>query len=141
MNSSTVPLAGAWRSVGVWMAAGIALLQGVYAVWAFLDPSAVAAYRGGSIQGAGETLWLHTYASRTLFIALLVALLLWRRDVAALQWVALIGLIMPASDAWSAVQLKAAGAEADVIRHIATAIYLLITFAILARASNMGRRS
>lgn len=138
MNRSTVAAAPAWRSIGFWMAAGVALLQGFYAVWAFLDPHAVAAYRGSSIEGPGEALWVHAYASRTLFIVFVVVLLLRRGDVATLKWVALLGLIMPASDAWSAIRSEAPAA--DVIRHVATAIYLFITFATLARASPKERR-
>jgi hypothetical protein len=115
------------------MAAGIALLQGFYAVWAFVDPHALAAYRGGSIEGASEALWVHAYASRTLFIALVVALLLRRGDMAVLKWVALLGVIMPASDAWSAIH--SAAPASDVIRHVATAIYLFLAFVMLARAS------
>jgi hypothetical protein len=137
VNSSTIVASPAWRSVGFWMAAGIALLQGFYAVWAFLDPQAVAAYRGGSIEGAGEALWVHAYASRTLFISLVVALLLRRGDIAALKWVALLGVIMPASDAWSAIHSAAPASE--VIRHVATAIYLFLAFAMLAHTLTKKR--
>lgn len=133
MNRNSRAAAPNWRSVGVWMAAGIALLQGFYALWAFLDPHAVAVYRGGAFAGPEEAMWVQAYASRTLFIALVVALLLWRGEIALLKWVALLGVIMPVSDAWSAIQSDASAS--DIIRHVATAIYLVLAVAMLARAS------
>jgi hypothetical protein len=98
----------------------------------------VASYRGGSIEGHAEALWVHTYGSRTLFIALVVLVLLRRGDLATLKWVALLGLVMPFSDAWSAFQ--SAASQAEIVRHVVTAIYLLITFAMLTRATRKGRR-
>jgi len=133
MNNSPVAAASVSRSIGIWMAVGIAVLQGFYAAWAFVDPQAAASYRGGSLEGDSATLWVHAYGSRTLFIALVVLLLLRRGDLATLKWVTLFGLIMPISDAWSAMQ--SADPEAGIVRHVLTAAYLLLTFAMLAWAS------
>jgi hypothetical protein len=133
MNNSPVAAASVPRSVGIWMAVGIALLQGFYAVWAFVDPQAVASYRGGPLAGDSAALWVHAYGSRTLFIALVVLWLLRRGDLATLKWVTLLGLVMPLSDAWSAVHSGDPGA--GIVRHVLTAAYLLLTFAMLEWAS------
>jgi hypothetical protein len=66
-------------------------------------------------------------------VALVVMLLLVKKDLATLRWVALLGLVMPVSDALDA--MRAGLPMAAVLRHVATAIYLLITFALLTRRS------
>jgi Domain of unknown function (DUF4267) len=137
MNNSPVAAASVSRSIAIWMAVGIALLQGFYAMWAFVAPQAVASYRGGSLDGDSALLWVHAYGSRTLFIALVVLLLLRRGDLATLKWVTLFGLVMPISDAWSA--MHSANPEPGIVRHVLTAAYLLLTFAMLARASYKTR--
>lgn len=138
MNNSPVAAASVSRFIGIWMAVGIALLQGFYAAWSFADPQAVASYRGGPLEGDSAALWVHAYGSRTLFIALVVLLLLRRGDLAALKWVTLFGLVMPISDAWSA--MHSADPEAGIVRHVLTAAYLLLTFAMLAWASHKTRQ-
>lgn len=138
MNNSPVAAPLVARSTGIWMAVGIALLQGFYAVWAFIDPQAVASYRGGPLAGDSAVLWVHAYGSRTLFIALVVLLLLRRGNLATLKWVTLLGLVMPVSDAWSA--MHSADPEAGIVRHVLTAAYLLLTFAMLQWASRKTRQ-
>lgn len=138
MNNSPVAAASVSRSIGIWMAVGIAVLQGFYAAWAFVDPHAVASYRGGSLEGDSATLWVHAYGSRTLFIALVVLLLLRRGDLETLKWVTLFGLVMPISDAWSA--MHSVDPEAGIVRHVLTAAYLLLTFAMLAWASHKTQK-
>jgi hypothetical protein len=122
-----------WRSVGFWMAAVMALVQATYALQAYLDPAAFAAYRGTPITDSNDAIWVHTYGSRTLFVALVVLVLLLRRDLVTLKWAALIGLVMPISDALVAVRAEAS--LVVVLRHVATGIYLLITFVVLSRFS------
>jgi hypothetical protein len=131
MNDRTVHEVAARRSVGFWMAAVMALLQAIYALQAFADPVAFAAYRATPIASLDGVRWVHTYGSRTLFVALVVALLLAREELGTLRWVALVGVIMPISDALIAFQANAPGAV--LLRHIGTAIYLLITFVVLTR--------
>lgn len=138
MTNSPVAAASVSRSIGIWMAVGIALLQGFYAAWSFVDPQAVASYRGGSLEGDSVALWVYAYGSRTLFIALVVLLLLRRGDLATLKWVSLFGVVMPISDAWSA--MNSADPEAGIVRHVLTAVYLLLTFAMLAWASHKTRQ-
>jgi Domain of unknown function (DUF4267) len=138
MNNTPFPAASVSRSVGIWMAVGIALLQGFYALWAFVDPQAVASYRGGSLEGDSAALWVYAYGSRTLFIALVVLLLLRYGDLETLKWVTLFGLVMPISDAWSAMYSN--DPEAGIVRHILTAAYLFLTFTVLAWASHKTRQ-
>jgi hypothetical protein len=110
------------------MVAAMALVQGFYAAWAFADPTALAAYRGTSVS-AEQVAWVYAYGSRTLFVAAVVAMLLIRKDLASLRWVALLGLVMPVIDAVDAA--RAGLPCATVARHAGTAVYLLITFAVL----------
>jgi Domain of unknown function (DUF4267) len=137
MNNSPAATASVSRSVAIWMAVGIALLQGFYAAWAFVDPQTMASYRGGPLEGYSAALWVHAYGSRTLFIALVVLLLLRRGELETLKWAILFGLIMPISDAWSAVH--SANPDGGIVRHVLTAAYLLLTFAMLAWTSHKTR--
>jgi hypothetical protein len=128
-----------WRSAGVWLALLMGLLQAVYSLLAFTDPGAFAAYRGTPLAAEADAGWVHAYASRTLFVALIVGMLLARRDVTALTWVALLGLVMPASDA--AISYTA-GASASVVgRHVATMVFLFITSIALRRWARRYRPS
>ena len=123
----------AWRSPAFWMAALMTLVQAAYAFQAYWDPGAFAEYRGTPLSASADAVWVQTYSSRTLFVSLIIGLLLLRRDHVTLKWVALAGVVMPASDALLAHQSGAA--NAIVFRHVATVFYLLITFAFLLRWS------
>jgi hypothetical protein len=128
LNPSSDPQV--FRSVGFWLALIMGSLQAVYAVQAFADPSAFAIYRGTPLAAGGDAGWVQIYASRTLFVALIVGLLLLRRDLVVLKWTALLGVVMPLSDALLAHQ---DGASFVIVsRHVATLIYLLVTFLALA---------
>jgi hypothetical protein len=115
---NAVPKAEVWRTIGFWLALIMGLLQAFYAFQAFLDPGAFAVYRGTALAAPADAEWVRIYASRTLFVALVVGLLLVRRDLAALKWIALLGLVMPLSDAILAHQ--AGATNAIVGRHFAT---------------------
>lgn len=126
-----------WRSVGFWLALTMGLIQAVYAVRAFVDPEAFAVYRGAPLAAVADVEWVRIYASRTLFVALTVGFLLIRRDLASLKWVALLGVVMPISDALLARQ---SGASSAVVgRHVATLVYLLLTFGVLHRWTNRNQ--
>ena len=113
------------RTIGIWMAAPLAILQAVNAARAALDPAGFAAYMGAPLAAGGDHSWVLIYGVRTAFVAVLVATLLVRRDLNALKWTALAALPMPFADAWVVHQ---AGAEmATVVRHLAIAAYLALT--------------
>jgi hypothetical protein len=126
-----------WHSVGFWLALVMGLIQAVYAVRAFVDPEGFAVYRGTALAAVADAEWVRIYASRTLFVALTVGFLLVRRDLASLKWVALLGVVMPLSDALLAHQ---SGASSAVVgRHVATLAYLLLTFGALHSWTNRNQ--
>lgn len=115
---------------GLWLAAPMALLQAVNVLRVFSDPQGFARYMGAPLIAAGDAAWVQIYALRAAFIALLVTLLLARRDATTLKWIALAALVMPLGDAWVAY---GAGADAAIVgRHLATALYILVVYGVLA---------
>lgn len=121
------------RTAGFWLASLIATLQGVNAVRTALDPKGFATYMGLPVGQPSALGWVQVYGLRAGFIALLTAILLARRDFAALQWMALAALLMPLGDAWLALD---AGAAMQIIaRHLAIALFLLFAAHFLRRAA------
>jgi hypothetical protein len=115
--------------IGVALVSLMALLQAVYAIYAYLDPQAFALLRGTELFVPDDADWIKIYASRTMFVALIIGFLLIIREYNILVWASLFGTVMPATDAFLAYQ---AGAESVVVyKHVATVVYLLITFSVL----------
>ena len=77
----------------------------------------------------GDTDWVQIYASRTLFVSLIIGLLLYLKNYKILVWAALFGTVMPITDAYLAYEAQAENKV--VYKHIATVAYLLITFYLL----------
>ena len=107
----------------------IGLLQLLYAVYAYFDPAGFSVVRGTALFNTGDADWVQIYASRTLFVALIIAYLLYTKNLAALSMAALLGAVMPLTDAWLACQAQAP--DKVVLKHIATLAYLMITFVML----------
>ena len=107
----------------------MALLQGGYAIFAYVDPAAFSVFRGTDLLDAGDSDWVAIYASRTLFVALIIGYLLYWRNYKVLAWASLFGAVMPVTDALLAYQAQAP--DKVVFKHIATVIYLLVTFFVL----------
>jgi hypothetical protein len=128
-NPSHLAAAAPWRAAGFWLVLAMTSLQLFYAARALANPGAFAVYRGDPLAAAGDVGWVYIYATRTLFIALFLGVLLLRRDFVALKWAALLGLVMPAGDAFLA--LSSGAPNAIVARHGATAVYLVVTFLAL----------
>jgi hypothetical protein len=106
------------------------LLQGIYAIYAYLDPASFAILRGTDLVVAGDTDWVKVYASRTLFVSLIIGYLLYIKNYKVLMWASLFGAVMPITDAFLAFE---ANAENKVVyKHLATLIYLLLTFFVLS---------
>jgi hypothetical protein len=115
--------------IGFGLVLAMALLQAYFAISAYLDPAAFALSRGTTLAATDDADWVRIYASRTLFIALLLGYLLWRSQFRVLKWAALLGTLMPVTDAVLAYQ---AGATSGIVaRHVATLVYLLVTFVVL----------
>jgi hypothetical protein len=107
----------------------MALLQAVYAIYAYLDPQAFSLLRGTALFASNDGDWIKIYASRTMFVALIIGFLLIIQEYKVLAWASLFGTVMPATDAFLAYL---AGAESVVVyKHVATLVYLLITFYVL----------
>jgi hypothetical protein len=118
-----------WRTFGFWLVLAMAILQMYYSFSAFTSPVEFANYRGSQLMSIGDAAWVRIYASRTLFVGLLLGLLLLRREVTLLRWISLLGIVMPLCDAILAYQ---SGTHNSIVwRHLATIIYLLATFAVL----------
>lgn len=121
------------RTVGFWLAAGIAALQGANAARTVLDSQDFATYMGLPVDQLSALGWVQVYGLRAGLIAVLTALLLSRSDFAALRWMALAALVMPLGDA---LLTASAGAGSPIIaRHLAIAAFLLVTAFFLSRAA------
>ena len=117
------------RTTGMILVLLMAGLQLAYALYAFADPAGFSLLRGTELFAAGDSDWIRIYASRTLFIALIIGYLLYRKHFRILAAASLLGTVMPATDAWLAYQASAG--DKVVLRHAATALFLIITFAVL----------
>ncbi len=105
------------------------VLQGFYAVYAYVDPSAFSVMRGTALVSAADSDWVKIYASRTLFVALIVGVLLYLRNYRTIALLAIVGTVMPITDAWLAYQAQAP--LMVVAKHVATVLYLVLTAAVL----------
>jgi len=127
----------ATHRIGITMVCLMALLQAVYALFAYIDPQAFSLVRGTELFVSADSDWVQIYASRTLFVALITGFLLFVREYKILMLASLFATVMPITDAWLAFQ---AGAESVVVyKHVATVIYLLVTACVLrvmARGNN-----
>ena len=117
------------RTTGMILVLLMAGLQLAYALYAFIDPAGFSLMRGTELFSAGDSDWIRIYASRTLFIALIIGYLLYRKHFKILAIASLLGTVMPVSDAWLAYQASAG--DKVVLKHVATALFLIITFAVL----------
>ena len=104
-------------------------LQAFYAFYAYIDPVAFSTLRGTNLFNAADSNWVQIYASRTLFIAFIVGLLLYFRNYKLIALAALFGTIMPITDGWLAFQAEAPLKVA--IKHTVTACYLMLTTYVL----------
>jgi hypothetical protein len=120
-----------WRSAGVWMAVLIALLMLLNTWRAATDPAAFARYFGVEAAADAHPAFVYVYASRAFFLAVITAVLLWRRQFVALAWFAGVAIIMPLADAM--LVARSGGSSAIIARHLATAAYLALTVLFLNR--------
>lgn len=107
----------------------MALLQCFYALFAYVDPFAFSAVRGTVLASPEDLDWVQIYASRTLFVSLIIGILLYLKNYQVLFWAALLGVVMPMTDGWLAYQ---AGSPFSVtLKHLVTVAYLLATAVVL----------
>lgn len=123
---------GIHKNLGFVLVFLMVLLQGFYAVYAYIDPASFSVLRGTELVVDGDADWVGIYASRTLFIALIVGYLLYLRSYEVLKWLSVFGMVMPITDAALAYQANAS--MSIVMKHVATVVYLLVTFWVLRNA-------
>ncbi|MCG7537023.1 DUF4267 domain-containing protein [Pseudoalteromonas sp. OOF1S-7] len=115
----------------------MAVLQGFYALFAYIQPIGFSDIRGTVLASPQDLDWIHIYASRTLFVSLIIGVLLYFRNYKTLFWAALLGTVMPLTDGWLAYQ---SGASVGVIaKHVVTVAYLLVTALVLHTVVKTGR--
>jgi hypothetical protein len=112
-------------------------LQLVYALYAYVDPAAFSLTRGTELFDLGDRDWIRIYASRTLFVSLIVGYLLYARQFKILAMASLFGMVMPVTDAFLAFQASAD--KVVVLKHVATALFLAVTFIVLRIAVSRGQ--
>ena len=110
------------------------LLQGFYGMFAYIDPVAFSNVRGTELFSNMDSDWVSIYGSRTLFITLTFSFLLYLRHYSIIMWCALFGIVMPVTDGFLAHQAEAPFKV--VFKHIATILYLMITFFVLKAVVN-----
>ena len=116
-------------SAGFWLAALGGLLMAVNAVRAFTGPAAFADYLGLPLASPNDAGLIKVYGLRAAFIALLVAALLVTGNAKALALLSASAVLMPVGDA---VLSSVAGApKRTVFRHVAIAVFLCVTAAVL----------
>jgi len=117
------------RKTGLVFVALMALLQLVYAAYAYLDPVSFSLIRGTDVFDQRDVDWVRIYASRTLFVALIIGYLLHLKQFKFLAAASIFGLVMPITDAYLAYQASASSGV--ILKHVATAAFLLVTFLVL----------
>jgi len=108
------------------------LLQGFYGIFAYLDPSVFSTIRGTELFSEQDADWVIIYGSRTLFMTLFLGYLLYSRNYKVLMWGALIGVVMPLTDAYLAYVAQAP--LKVILKHVATIVYLLVSYIVLRKA-------
>lgn len=129
----------ALRTTAMLLVLLMAGLQLAYALYAFVDPAGFSLLRGTELFAAGDSDWIRIYASRTLFIALIIGYLLYRKHFGILAVASLLGTVMPITDAWLAYQASAV--DEVILKHVATALFLIITFAVLRSGVRRGQNA
>lgn len=120
--------------VGIILVLLMTMLQGFYGLFAYIDPASFANVRGTELFSNMDSDWVNIYGSRTLFITLTFSFLLYAKHYSIIMWCALFGIVMPVTDGYLAYQAEAPFKV--VFKHIATVLYLVITFFVLRAVEN-----
>jgi hypothetical protein len=132
-SQATAPSRSLPRTIGYSLAGIAAVYLLVNVVRAVADPAGFAEYFGRPLADPTDVGFVYVYAIRSVFIAFVALLLLWRRATALLAGFAFLAVVMPIADAWL---VAGAGAGAGLIsRHLAIAVLLTVTGLLLASAS------
>ena len=123
--------------VGYVMAAIVIVYSFANVVRAAVAASAFSAAMG--LPTAADNVFVDVYAIRTAFIALFGLILLLRRQSRMLAWFVAVAVLMPVADA--ALVWAAGASSAFIGKHVAIAVYLLVTAMFLARAPQTEARA
>jgi hypothetical protein len=127
------------EALAIVLVTAMALLQLYFALYAYLDPSPFAVSRGTPLLDGNDSDWVRIYASRTLFIVLVLGVLLRHRAYSLLAWAALFGTVMPLTDVVLAALDQAP--ITYVLRHLATLAYLVSAFFVLRHVAKVANRA
>jgi hypothetical protein len=105
------------------------LLQSFYAVYAYVDYGSFAVLRGTDLVSIVDKDWVQIYASRTLFVALIIGYLLLVKNYRALVIASIFGVVMPITD--GALAYASDAPAAVVLKHVIIVVYLLLTAFVL----------
>ena len=119
------------QSIGVWMA-GILIAYILFnVVRSTLNPTAFAESFGIPLTDPNNTAFVFVYGIRSLFLGVFGLALLLSRNYQGLALFALVATVMPVLDAVLVAQQG--GPTTTVLRHVATAGFLLLTWFFLNR--------
>jgi hypothetical protein len=116
-------------TAGLIMAGMMSAFMALNAARAFASPARFARYMGLPLEPSPHG-FVHVYGVRTVFLALLPAILLVLRDAHGLAIVAGTAVVMPLGDAW--LTWRAGAGAATVARHLVIAGFLLAAAKLLA---------
>lgn len=137
----TAPAARTWptalRRPAVWLAGAGALYLLVNVVRAVAAPGSFATDLGVPLADPADGGWVLIYASRTLLLAVLALVLLARHRLVELGIVFAVAVLTPLTDA--ALAGAAGAGPGTLARHVAIALYLLVTAVALLRAGRTAR--
>ena len=117
------------KKLAILLVALMALLQGFYAIYGYFEPAAFTALRGTDLIATADSDRVKIYASRTLFVALIIGYLLYKKDYITLMWAALLGAVMPITDGLLAFEEQAP--IKIILKHAVTLLYLIVTALVL----------
>ncbi len=111
------------KNLSILLTGMMALLMLVNFLRTVMNPEGFANYMGLPIQHPQDMAWVQVYGLRALFIGLVVAFSLYRKDIRALRVMVLIGVPLALGDAW----LVYTAGGSTVWRHLMIASFLLLT--------------
>lgn len=127
----TKTMAPAWRTIGFWLAAALALSQLGNALRVAFGAQAYSVYMGLPLSGGEGESWVVVYALRAFFLGSFAGYLLITSRYRVLSTMALLALVMPLGDFYLVWQ--AGGSAGTLARHGLIAAVLVAAWISLDR--------
>lgn len=121
----------AWRSIGFWLAAALALSQLTNALRVSFGAAAYSDYMGLPLTSPEDASWVVVYALRALFMGSFAGYLLVTQRYQVLSMMALLALVMPLGDFY--LVWEAGGSTGTLARHALIAGVLVAAWLSLGR--------